>query len=372
MPPVREVSVYFHVPFCQSRCGYCAFLSGTALSLREPYREALCRAVRSAPLADCRIKTVYFGGGTPTLLGEGLLSVLTALRERAPLLPGAEITVEANPGTVTLPLLQKLREGGFNRISFGLQDRDDAMLRLLGRGHTAREGEEALRMAREAGFANISADFMLATPHQTPEKARALAEYAVSLGVPHLSSYLLNIEPGTPFGRRNMGALCPGEDEAADCYLAYYETLEQAGFSHYEISNAARPGFESRHNTAYWKLSEYLGIGPSAASFFGGRRFRFGDSAEKFIKAADPWRLPLDEGAGGDWEEAGMLALRLKSGLTRPLTARFGVDFEGILKRAEPLQKAGLLQAEGDAVSLTDRGFLVGNAVTLALLEGTI
>lgn len=369
---MKTVSLYFHIPFCRSRCDYCSFVSGAPLALRESYIAALCRAIASAPLSGYEAATVYFGGGTPSLLGEGLLTVLDAVRARLPITPQAEITLEANPGTVTLPLLLSLREGGFNRISFGLQDCDDDMLCLLGRCHTAAEGREAVAMAKSASFGNISVDFMLATPGQTPEKAEALARYGIALGVPHLSSYLLKIEPGTPFYRRHIEWQCPDADTAADCYLAFYQELEAAGYRHYEISNAAQPGYQSRHNTAYWKLDEYLGIGAGAASYFGGQRFRFPDSAEDFCAYPDPWRQTIADGAGGGWEEAAMLALRLDEGLTRTLAEQYGIDYSLLLHHAAPLQKAGLLHAGESHISLTDRGFLLSNSIILSLLEGTI
>lgn len=367
---MRPVSLYLHIPFCRTRCAYCGFVSGTALEKQQDYLDALCRTIASAPLDGCEAATIYFGGGTPTLLGEGLLTALASIRRRLPLTPDAEITLEANPGTVTPELLRSLREGGFNRISFGLQDSDDAVLRLLGRGHTASEGREAAAMARTVGFENISVDFMLATPGQTPEKARRLAEYGAALGVPHISSYLLKVEPGTPFFERHIERECPDADAAADCYLAFYEALEAAGYRHYEISNAAYPGFESRHNSAYWKLAEFLGIGPGAASFFDGRRFRFGDDTEAFITDPDPWKSVIDEGPGGGWEEAVMLALRLADGLSPELAAQYGQDYGALLRRASPLQKAGLLIAAPQRISLTDRGFLLSNSIILALTEG--
>lgn len=365
---MEPVSLYFHVPFCKSRCGYCGFYSGCDLSLREPYTAALARAVESAPLEEREIQTVYFGGGTPTLLGTGLITVLEVIRRRWPTAAHAEITTEANPGTVTPRLLDDLRRAGFNRISFGLQDCDDEMLRLLGRSHTAAQGEAAVAMAKAAGFENISVDFMLATPGQTPEKAARLAEYGLSLGVPHLSSYLLKIEPGTAFAAGGMESRCPDEDTAAECYLAYYKVLEDAGYRHYEISNAARPGYESRHNTVYWRLGEYLGIGPGAAGYYGGRRYKFPEDMAGFLAAGNVWTLPLDEGPGGDWEEALMLSLRLAEGLTPPLAARYGQDYAGLLRRAGPLEKAGLLRADGERISLTDRGFLLSNSIIVALL----
>ena len=365
---MRALSVYFHVPFCRSRCGYCGFYSGCDLSLREPYTAALVRAVETAPAADREVRTVYFGGGTPTLLGAGLVTVLEAVRRRWQVAADAEITTEANPNTVTPELLGTLRAAGFNRISFGLQDCEDEMLRLLGRGHTAAEGEAAVAMAKAAGFKNVSVDFMLATPGQTPEKAERLARYGLSLGVPHLSSYLLKIEEGTPFARGGMAARCPDEDTAADCYFAYYKVLEDAGYRHYEISNAALPGYESRHNTVYWQLGDYLGIGPGAASCYEGRRFRFREDMTQFLAAENVWTLPEDDGAGGDWEEALMLALRLAEGLTPALAARYGQNYALLLRRVELLRKAGLLRADGERIALTDRGFLLSNSIILALL----
>ena len=242
------------------------------------------------------------------------------------------------------------------------------MLQLLGRSHTAAEGEAAVAMAKAAGFKNISVDFMLATPGQTPEKAARLARYGLSLEVPHLSSYLLKIEEGTPFARSGMAVRCPDADMAADCYLAYYEVLENAGYRHYEISNAALPGYESRHNTVYWRLGEYLGIGPGAASYFEGRRFRFREDITEFLAAEEIWTLPEDDGAGGDWEEALMLSLRLATGVTCDLAKRYGQDYTRLLRRAAPLQRAGLLQADGERIALTDRGFLLSNSIILTLL----
>lgn len=365
---MRPLSIYVHVPFCRSRCGYCGFYSGCDLSLREPYTAALVRAAETAPSADCEVRTIYFGGGTPTLLGTGLTTVLKAIRRRWQVAADAEITTEANPNTVMPELLLTLRAAGFNRISFGLQDCEDEMLRLLGRSHTAAEGKAAVAMAKAAGFKNISVDFMLATPGQTPEKAARLARYGLSLEVPHLSSYLLKIEEGTPFARSGMAVRCPDADMAADCYLTYYEVLENAGYRHYEISNAALPGYESRHNTVYWRLGEYLGIGPGAASYFEGRRFRFREDIMEFLAAEEIWTLPEDDGAGGDWEEALMLSLRLATGVTCDLAKRYGQDYTRLLRRAAPLQRAGLLQADGERIALTDRGFLLSNSIILTLL----
>ena len=372
---MKPISLYFHVPFCRSRCGYCGFYSGCPLTLREPYTTALVQAVETAPLEDHEIQTVYFGGGTPTLLGMGLIAVLEAVRRRRSVAADVEITVEANPGTVTLKLLEELREAGFNRISFGLQDCEDEMLRLLGRGHTAAEGEAAVAMAKAAGFQNISADFMLATPGQTPEKAARLAEYGLSLGVPHLSSYLLKIEPGTAFDRMGMAQRCPDEDTAAECYLAYYKVLEQAGLRHYEISNAAQPGYESRHNLKYWSCEEYLGFGAAAASYFGNQRFtvvrdialyeqRLADGGSYMSEiSTEPYDV-----IAGDYI---MLRLRTMEGVSyAQFLRRFKRDLKTVLGgREQRYLESGHMADTGMNLHLTEKGFYVSNYILADLLR---
>ena len=360
---MAPVSLYFHIPFCKSRCPYCDFYSTTRLPLREEYAAALARWLRAAPLAPgARVATVYFGGGTPYLLGEGLVRVLEETARRFSLMPEAEITLEANPGDLELPMLRALREAGFNRISLGLQAGEDGALALLGRRHTAAQSARAVELCRRAGFTNLSVDMMLATPGQDPEKAAALADWAVSLGPEHISAYLLKIEPGTPFAREGVEGRCPGPDQAAEIYLAACRRLEERGYRHYEISNFARPGFESRHNTVYWELGEYLGVGPSAASFLGGRRFRVPADLDAFL-AGRPWEELEEEGPGGGLLETVMLSLRLARGLdTRRLPA-LGGDPEDFLRRAAPLERAGYLTCRDGVVALTDRGFLLSNAI---------
>ncbi len=366
----RSLGLYFHIPFCLRRCPYCDFYSTTRLEDRAAYVRALCRAVETAPLDGCRAETIYFGGGTPSLLGEELLAVLEAVRRRLPVAEDAEITLEANPGAVTGPQLAALRRGGFNRVSLGLQAGEAAGLRALGRVHTAEEGARAVALCREAGFGNVSADIMLATPGQTLESALALAEWAAGLGVEHLSAYLLKIEPGTAFARAGTAALCPDGDRAADIYLAVSRRLGDLGLRHYEISNFARPGYESRHNTRYWRLGEYLGIGPSAHSFFGGRRFFFPPDLDGFLGAADPWSLPEDDGPGGGWEELVMLALRLADGLDLALARALDPGRTAALEgRAPLLEKNGLLAREGDRLALTEQGFLLSNEIIVRLLS---
>lgn len=367
---MKPVSLYFHIPFCKSRCPYCDFYSTTRLDLREEYAAALVRWIQAAPLEPgTPVPTVYFGGGTPYLLGEGLLAVLEEVSRRFSLTPGAEITLEANPGDLELPLLKQLRQGGFNRVSLGIQAGEDRGLGLLGRRHTAAESARGVELCRRGGFENLSVDIMLATPGQDREGAAALADYAMGLGPEHISAYLLKVEPGTPFAREHVEARCPGPDQAADIYLEACRRLEEGGYAHYEISNFARPGFESRHNTVYWELGEYLGIGPSAASFLGGRRFRVPPGLETFLQK-EPWQGLEEEGPGGGLEETVMLALRLSRGLDTRRLPELGGDPAGLLRQAAPLERAGYLTCRDGVVALTDRGFLLSNAIIGELLEG--
>lgn len=359
-----SLGLYLHVPFCQSRCGYCDFYSTTRLDQRERYVQALVGAIGAAPGAGRTVDTLYFGGGTPSLLGGGILPLLEAVGRRYTLLPHAEITLEANPGTLTPPLLEQWRRAGVNRLSLGLQAGEDSALVALGRSHTLAQGIEAVEAAHAAGFQNLSVDIMLATPGQTVDTALALARLAAGLPVTHISAYLLKIEEGTPFARRGMADHCPPTDLAADIYLAVCRQLEELGFAQYEISNFSKAGFHSRHNTRYWALEEYLGIGPSAHSFYGRRRSFFPPDLDGFLDAGNPWLLLQDDGPGGGWEEALMLGLRRTQ----------GVSLEGapnpqrLRALARPMAQAGLLTLDGHRLALTPQGMLVSNSILAALL----
>lgn len=366
--PLAPVSLYLHIPFCVRRCPYCNFYSTTNLELRRDFTAAMVRAIEKAPLEGRIARTVYFGGGTPSLLGESLITVLEAVRRRLPVEETAEITLEANPGTVEPGLLLQLRQAGFNRISFGLQAGDEEGLKRLGRIHTADQGRQAVELARQAGFENISVDIMLATPGQDIPTARRLAEQAADLGVPHISAYLLKVEPDTPFGRQGIQALCPDEDQTADIYLEVCRTLEEGGFGHYEISNFARPGFESRHNRAYWLLEDYLGIGPAAYSCMNGERFHFPPDLKAFVERENPWSLRQEDGPGGDGEELLMLSLRLGEGLNLSRWAKAGFSPEELRKKAAPMVRAGLCGMDEHRLWLTDEGFLLSNSIITALL----
>lgn len=365
-----SISLYFHIPFCKTRCPYCDFYSTTDLSLAEEYAAALVRWVETAPVeGGAAVPTVYFGGGTPYLLGTGLLKVLDAAARRFSLTPDCEVTLEANPGDLEAETLEQLRKGGFNRLSLGLQAEDDRGLRALGRRHTAEQNNLGMELARQAGFSNLSADIMLATPGQTVDKAVQLAEYAAGLGPEHISAYLLKVEPGTPFHRQNIQARCPDPDLAAELYLAVCRSLQKRGYRHYEISNFAKPGYESRHNTVYWEGGSYLGFGPSAASCVSGRRWRLPSDLRAMLASADPWSLAVDEGPSGGLTELVMLSLRLSRGLDTRLVEEAGGNARNLLRRAAALERAGYLTVRDGWVALTEEGFLVSNSVISILCE---
>lgn len=361
---------YFHVPFCHGKCPYCDFYS---LPDSQEVMDAYVQAVLASldpwqdKLRDRELSTVYFGGGTPSLLGANRLgTILQGVGDRFPLSPQAEITLEANPTRVDRDFFCGVRRAGFNRLSMGLQSADPEELRFLGRAHSPEDVVRAVEDARQAGFENISLDLMLGLPGGSREKLGRSIQFAAGLGVEHISSYLLKVEPGTPFAARQVTV--PDDDTSAEEYLFAVEKLGELGYTQYEISNFSRPGRESRHNLLYWRGEEYLGFGPGAHSFFGGRRFFYPRDLEGFLEG----NPPVDDGPGGDFGEFAMLNLRLTRGLRREdCTARFGREgtalFEEVLGNAKRCPKQ-LLQAGENSVSLTPEGFLVSNALLVRLL----
>ena len=344
--------LYIHVPFCVRKCPYCDFFSVTDLSLREAYTEAVIRNIRA--LNDS-FSTVYFGGGTPSLLTEEQIHRILSAAE---ILPGAEISMEANPGTADEDYLRNVRSAGINRISLGVQSFDNGELKSLGRIHSSEEAVSAILSAEKAGFENISADLMLAVSGQTPATLRRNLETVVSLPLTHISAYMLKVESGTPLSLDNeLLEKIPDEDETAEMYLEAVNFLENQGFEQYEISNFAHNGFECRHNLGYWKCGEYYGIGCSAHSFIDGERFCCRDSLREFI--ASPIQGKVSLGSGGDAGERAMLALRLtKEGIPANL-------FPGLEERSKPLVRKGLMKKEQGFLKLTPEGCLVSNEIII-------
>ncbi len=372
--------IYIHVPFCSAKCPYCDFYSLVGKEKIGAYCDAvideLATLRRVGPLADGLkdkdISTVYFGGGTPSFLGaENLTALLRAVKEHFNVAPGAEITAECNPSSSLAPgFFETLKEAGFNRISMGMQSAVNAERKKLGRKATAADVAAAVRACQQTGINNISLDIMLGVPEQTEQTLLSSLDFALSLGVTHLSAYLLSIEPGTFFAKKRDALNLPDEDAVCDRYLAMCDHLQKSGLRHYEISNFCQPGFAARHNTAYWRDEEYLGIGPAAHSYLNGRRFYFPRDLDAFL-AGSP---PVDDGPGGGWEESLMLALRLDTGISIQETREtYGVapslSLSAVLQQ---YKTAGLLTFDGDRIILTEQGFLVSNTVIGEIIAGMI
>jgi len=390
--PPREapLSVYVHIPFCLAKCGYCDFNSYALDGLialgragedwAARYADALIREAegrsRALGIGGRRVETVFFGGGTPSLMPPGETArLLDALRRLFRLAPDAEVTAEANPGAADAARFAALRAAGVNRISIGVQSFDDEALRRLDRVHGGEEARAAFRAARAAGFDNVSLDLMFGIPFQTVEAARADIEAALALGPEHLSAYELTIEPGTAFhalhGRGELRGL-PDEETALAMWRMRDRLLARAGFERYEISNFARPGRRCRHNLNYWKRGEYLGLGAGAHSFVGNKRVWNHARPDAYqAQAEDP---TSGEEIVGDpakaMGEALMLGLRLREGVSLGEVARAcGADPEEAFGALfEELGRGGLLERENGAIRLTSRGTLLANQVLARFL----
>ncbi|AGA58516.1 putative oxygen-independent coproporphyrinogen III oxidase [Thermobacillus composti KWC4] len=375
MHPPR--ALYIHIPFCKHRCHYCDFntyvLAGQPV---DAYLDALEREMERTVLAlpPERIDTVFVGGGTPTVLTpEQMAHFLGAVRRWFPVAPDAEFSVEANPGTTGPELLAAMREGGVNRISFGVQAFDDALLQRIGRIHDTNDVYRSIELAREAGFNNLSIDLMFGLPGQTMELLADSVRRAVELDLPHYSLYGLKIEENTLFHvlyERNELPL-PAEEEELQMYLFIMERLETAGRRQYEISNFALPGCESRHNMTYWRNEPYYGIGAGAHGYARGVRHVNIKGVTPYIEAANE-RLPrLSEDPVTEneaMEDFMMVGLRMRDGVRdADFAAQFGgrsMDdvFGGVIG---PLREAGLIERRPDGAGwrLTERGIPLGNEV---------
>lgn len=377
------LGLYLHVPFCASICGYCNFNRGLHdEGLRRRYVTALEREIRDA--ADgAPVDTVFFGGGTPSLLDpDEVARLLTACRESFAVDADAEVTLEVNPETSSQARLAAFREAGVNRVSFGVQSFDDAELVRLGRVHSAGRAAAAVVEARSAGMANVSLDLMLWLPGQSPASWQATVDRAIGLGPDHLSLYLLELYPNAPL-RETMAREVPGnagawrqapEDEAADMYLAGLDQLDRAGFEQYEISNVARAGRESRHNLKYWQAGDWRGFGCGAHSTVGGVRWQNMSATTEYVetvdRAGDVTRGRHALSPDARIEEALFTGLRLAVGIDRSSFARrFGLDpWSRYGDTLAPCIGDGLVWARGQQFGLTRRGMLVANEILVTFV----
>ncbi len=366
--------IYIHVPFCKSKCPYCDFYSYCSKKEeRSSYVDALINEIEA--LSRCgkfitdtpKADTLYLGGGTPSVLsGEELFRIITTAKEKFGLDSNSEITVECNPGSSIEEIAPFLAEAGVNRISLGLQSAVDKERKTLGRISTKQRVKQVIEIFKDNGINNISLDIMLGVPYQTKESLDETLDFVINSGVTHISSYILKIEENTFFHKNYDRYDFPDEDTTCDFYLQCFERLKQAGFNHYEISNATLPGFESRHNTKYWTLDDYLGIGPGAHSFVNGKRFYFPDDTKYFINGGKA----IFDCNGGDCDEYIMLSLRLSKGLDlTALKEKYGnVPVDKIMKKIPFLKEKGLINLDGNTLSLTENGFLLSNNIIAELI----
>ena len=352
--------LYIHVPFCVKKCNYCDFYSiGGSSTVSDKYIDAVIREIKKYD--GIQYKTVYFGGGTPSLLSpqqtEKILSQIDIIQD-------AEITIEANPETVTYDSLCGYRNAGINRISFGVQTAKQQSLETLGRIHSNQKVTKAFENAKKAGFTNISGDVMLGLPDYTYKELDETVELLHSLGATHISSYMLKIEEGTPFAINTPDNI-PNDDEMSDFYLYACKKIESLGYKQYEISNFAMDGFESQHNNIYWKLENYIGIGPSAHSCLNGKRFYYPRDLHGFITNPQ-----IIEDGALDVDEYIMLSLRLKSGLNlKELKEKWGKELSPVqLKKLKLMENQGYIALMDNTISLTPKGFLIENAISCEIM----
>ncbi len=374
--------VYIHIPFCVSRCHYCNFATGGYESeLARRYTTALRAEIESAEIlnkpAMRRVDTLYFGGGTPTTLTiEQIAGVIDTCRRKFDLASDAEITTEANPGSISQKYLEELRSAGVNRLSFGVQSFDDGELQMIGRAHSAAEAREALRMARVAGFANISIDLIAGLPEQKSETWTRNLREAFELEPDHLSVYLLELYQDAPLLHRiKRGELRAIDDElTVEMYFELVDEAERHGFDHYEISNWARPGFTSRHNLKYWTGAPYWAFGVSAAGYDGLIRWSNTRNIHEYLDKIESGKSPVTEQVELDDDDRQsenlFLRLRLKDGVDlSEHQLRFGVNaLERYRSEIERLSEAGLIELESSRLKISRAGKVLANEVFAAFV----
>lgn len=385
----RTLGVYVQVPFCSSKCTFCNFSSSVAPSkVLRAYLASLEQEINLLPrlafeqrtahgLLILPVDTLYLGGGTPTLLGrEGLERMFTALRARFRLADESEITIEMTPGSADPDLLEACQRLGMNRLSIGAQSFDDRELRSVGRLHSAADTARQVRSAREAGFADLSLDLIVGFPYQTERSWLNSLHSAIGLAPEHISVYLFEIDEKSRLGSealrhgsRYHADAVPDEEFMATCYEQARELLEYEGYVHYEISNFARPGFESEHNRKYWRLEPYLGLGAGAHSFDGLARWANETSPEAYARRLDRGELPVSE-----WRSLPEVE-QLEEFFFLGLRQRQGVDLESAARRwGQPavsrwqnriagLVREGWLEAQGSQIRLAPSTYLVSNEV---------
>lgn len=375
----KPLGLYIHIPFCKSKCVYCDFYSlPGGEEQMDRYVSALCRQLAEiAPrTAAHEVDTVYFGGGTPSWLGEKRLrQILKTVEKHYRLAKDPEITLECNPDSAgDWKVLRSLRRAGFNRLSLGVQSADDGQLKTLGRPHTFAQAEEAAAAARRAKIKNLSLDLIYGLPGQTMESWKDTLEKAAALVPEHLSCYGLKVEEGTPLWDMQSGMDLPDDDLQADMYLWTVERLAELGYRQYEISNFAKPGYESRHNLKYWTLEEYAGFGPGAHSDLGDVRYAYVRDLAAYCDGVENQGDILSENDRIPQRERDieyiMLGLRITRGISRQeFEYRFRLTFAPIQEVLERFARSGHAAQQEGRWHLTPEGFLLSNQIIGQCLE---
>lgn len=365
-----QTGIYIHVPFCDGKCHYCSFYSVKACEKKiEAYTERMCSLVSDygKRLSSRIVDSIYFGGGTPNLLGtERIVRILGAVRKNFRV-QDAEITMEVNPTKGKDIDFSALRKSGINRLSIGLQSANDRELKILGRRHSVKDVETTICRAKNGGFSNISLDLMLGIPEQTRESLKKSIEFCEKQDVQHISSYMLSIEEGCGYYKNRAKLNLPGEEQTREFYLQACEELEKSGFQQYEISNFSKKGKESRHNLKYWGIEEYLGLGPSAHSFLGGKRFFYPSSISSFLRG-EP--CEISDETPNLQEEYVMLQLRLRCGLLQEnFKEKFGCEIpRRYYENAKPFEALGLLSCSEKGIAFSREGFLLSSELLARIL----
>ena len=375
---MNPIGVYIHIPFCAHKCAYCDFYS-LANTDASGYAEAVIRQIKSHK-SDFRgrfVDTVYIGGGTPSVIAPTeIAKILEGLRAYTDVATDAEITMEANPGTLDGARLSAYRRAGINRLSMGLQSANDEELFMLSRIHTVEDFENSFLLARMEGFDNINVDIMYALPYQTIGKLTKTLDVVAEMDPEHVSFYGLKIEENTPFGRfPNIERTLPDEETQVRMYINSCKFLESRGLMQYEISNFAKAGRECRHNLKYWNSEDYIGFGPAAHSMIGGRMFSYKKDLAAYMQYSAEDAQLIDENYDMTKKESAvqyvMLALRLTRGVSKSdYRSRFGEDFdEKYLEKMKPFMQKKLIIENDDGYHLSRRGMLISNLILSEILD---
>ena len=377
---MNTIALYIHIPFCQKKCYYCDFnsYSGKQHLIKE-YIEALRNEMKMYKhvLDGYKISTIFFGGGTPSILeGDQIAIIMDTIGKYYDIEKDAEITIEANPGTLNYDKLKKYYTAGINRLSIGLQACRDSLLKTLGRIHSFEDYSKNLREAGRAGFTNINTDLMFSLPEQSEKDLEECLEEVVSLGIPHISAYSLIVEEGTPFNgwAKDKTIILPDEEMQLKMYHNTIGYLKGRGYIHYEISNFARPGFQCKHNMTYWCNRPYIGLGAGSHSYFNKKRFSNVDSIEKYMDLVRDKKIPIgnemDVSIKDEISETMFLGLRLTEGVSiGEFIGRFNISpFKIYKEQIKKFSAQGLLEYNRENIKLTQRGIDLSNIVFQEML----